>query len=196
MKKYTYIDDKLVDDNGFAVMMGWERPIMQKVAEILCEDKGDVLNIGFGMGIVDTYIQELKPKSHTIIECHPDVINKMIEEGWPSKSTCIFSTWQEQTGKLGLYDSIYMDTWADMRKPDLIYDFVNTHLKKGGIFSIWYNETEFNYVSKKFGDNYNIEFVEISNDDLIPQQQHQNGKHYIEPNNETILIPIIRKEFE
>jgi hypothetical protein len=193
MVNYNFINDNLIDTKGNAVMMGWERPIMKKVSEILCESKGDVLNIGFGMGIVDSYIQELKPKSHTIIENHPDVISKIKEDGWEIKANCIFSTWQEQTGKIGFYDSIYMDTWADSRKPDLVYDFVKKHLKIGGIFSIWYNENEFNYVSKKFGENYSIELITMENDNIIPQQQHQNGKHYINPNLETIMIPIIKR---
>lgn len=34
---------------------------------------GDVLNVGFGLGIIDTAIQSHRPRSHTIIEAHPDV---------------------------------------------------------------------------------------------------------------------------
>ena len=80
MKKYFYKDDNLYDEDGKSVMMGWERPVMKKVSDLICFNKGDILNIGFGMGIVDTYIQEHNPSSHTIIERHPDVIDKMKEQ--------------------------------------------------------------------------------------------------------------------
>jgi type IV protein arginine methyltransferase len=50
---------------------------MKRHAEIICPTKGlHVLNVGFGMGIIDSYIQERhEPASHTIIEAHPDVVN-------------------------------------------------------------------------------------------------------------------------
>jgi protein arginine N-methyltransferase 2 len=113
--KYTYKDDKLVNEQGQSVMMGWERPLMKRISELLNFNGGDVLNIGFGMGIVDGYINELSPKSHTIIECHPDVIEYIKETEWESKTTFLFSRWQDQIGKMGMFDSIYLDTWADNR---------------------------------------------------------------------------------
>ena len=50
------------------VMMRWETPIMHKIAE-LCVNEGDnVLECGFGMGILSDAIQARKPASHTICE--------------------------------------------------------------------------------------------------------------------------------
>jgi hypothetical protein len=37
----------------------------------ICASGGDVLNIGFGLGLVDEEIQKHKPRSHTIVEAHP-----------------------------------------------------------------------------------------------------------------------------
>ena len=48
--------------------MQWEAPLMAAHAEVICRGSGDVLNVGFGMGIIDTYIQGYAPRSHTIIE--------------------------------------------------------------------------------------------------------------------------------
>jgi hypothetical protein len=42
---------------GEAVMMGWEGPLMVQHAAIICANGGDVLNIGFGLGLVDDAIQ-------------------------------------------------------------------------------------------------------------------------------------------
>lgn len=39
-------------------MMDWETPLMERHAAIICASKGDVLNVGFGMGIVDAFIQQ------------------------------------------------------------------------------------------------------------------------------------------
>jgi len=38
-------------------MMGWEKPLMEKHAEVLCPKEGlDVLNVGFGLGLIDTEV--------------------------------------------------------------------------------------------------------------------------------------------
>ena len=85
--------DLTFDENGiywvnpdnnetYQVMMGWETPIMQKMAELCVSEGDDVLEIGFGMGILSDAIQARNPKSHTIIECHKDIIPKLKE--WAS----------------------------------------------------------------------------------------------------------------
>ena len=58
----TFGDDKImiVADEFFdasEVMMSWEAPIMERSAEYICQSKGDILEIGFGMGICADYIQ-------------------------------------------------------------------------------------------------------------------------------------------
>jgi protein arginine N-methyltransferase 2 len=77
----------LLDDNGAPVMMKWESEIMRQTAEVLLPTpgKGRILNIGFGMGIVDGYFQERRPESHVIVEAHPAVIKRMNDEQWDKK---------------------------------------------------------------------------------------------------------------
>ena len=68
-----YSDDRLLDSENNAVMMGWETPIMEKSAALMCPCEGrDVINIGFGLGIIDTFLQKYHPRTHTIVEAHPD----------------------------------------------------------------------------------------------------------------------------
>ncbi len=43
---------------------------MKAMARIATESQGDVLEVGFGMGISASYIQERHARSHTIIECN------------------------------------------------------------------------------------------------------------------------------
>lgn len=79
----TYTDDgNLVDEYGRFVMMEWEREWMKESANIICENGGDILNIGFGLGIIDSYIQTHNPTSHWIIESHPIVYDKIKSDGW------------------------------------------------------------------------------------------------------------------
>jgi len=85
--EYNDVVGALLDDQGAPVMMKWETDIMQKSAEVLIptEGKGRVLNVGFGMGIIDGFLQERRPESHVIIEAHPAVIKRMNELGWDKK---------------------------------------------------------------------------------------------------------------
>jgi len=137
--KLTYNKDNtlLIDEDNDAVMMEWERPIMKCHAQILLENciptkndpyksRGRVLNIGFGLGIIDTIIQEeYKPDVHYIIEAHNDVYKKMLDDGWDKKPGVVicFGRWQDILPKLrseqyqqniGLeFDGIFFDTYAE-----------------------------------------------------------------------------------
>ena len=110
----TFEDTKIVEDStGMEVMMSWEAPIMEKSAEYICQSKGDVLEIGFGMGICADYIQAQGVNSHTIIEIHPQILEKL--NTWASgKSnvTVIEGEWSI-VGGLGTYDGIFLDTFKD-----------------------------------------------------------------------------------
>ena len=58
------------------VMMDWEDPLMSASAAYVCQDGGDILEIGFGMGISAGYMHSHSINSHTIIENHPQIIPK------------------------------------------------------------------------------------------------------------------------
>ena len=129
----TYNNDQtaLLDADKDAVMMEWERPIMKAHAQILLEDVSPpketinrprrVLNVGFGMGIIDGILQdEWNPTQHTIIEAHPDVYAKMCNDGWNTKSNVriCFGRWQDilpvlrKEGNVE-FDGIFFDTYAE-----------------------------------------------------------------------------------
>ena len=42
-------------------MMSWETELMKEHARLICHNKGSVLNVGHGMGIVDRAIQVIGP---------------------------------------------------------------------------------------------------------------------------------------
>ena len=51
------VEGLLLDDKEDAVMMSWETKLMEEHARLICHNKGSVLNVGHGMGIVDGKIQ-------------------------------------------------------------------------------------------------------------------------------------------
>jgi len=104
-----YGKEILLQDDEHQVMMEWEKPYMEACIDKL-QPKGDVLEIGFGMGYSATQIQKYKPKSHTIIEMDPMVIEKA--KKWAEdydNITIVQGTWQKELSKLGTFDEIFFD---------------------------------------------------------------------------------------
>ncbi|KZT11035.1 S-adenosyl-L-methionine-dependent methyltransferase [Laetiporus sulphureus 93-53] len=119
---------KVSDDEDVGVMMGWERPIMQETVHKLCDDHEKladglkILNVGFGLGIIDSLFQELPtpPALHVIIEPHPDVLQHMQKLGWFDKKgvVVIEGKWQdfmesEELLGVGGFDVVYTDTFSE-----------------------------------------------------------------------------------
>ncbi|KIW24473.1 uncharacterized protein PV07_10184 [Cladophialophora immunda] len=115
-------DNSLLDEQQNGVMMAWESEIMLQSANALLSEPGlKILNIGFGMGIIDTHIQNHanKPASHHIVEAHPDVLSSMERNGWMDKLNVVVhrGKWQHILPQLiaenETFDAIYFDTFAE-----------------------------------------------------------------------------------
>jgi diaminopimelate decarboxylase len=65
---------------GHPVMEDWERGYMHRLAEIATSRGGTVLELGYGMGISANAIQARPVESHLVVECHPDVIARAIDD--------------------------------------------------------------------------------------------------------------------
>ena len=100
----TFEDTKIITQDNMEVMMSWEAPIMEKSAEYICQSKGDGLEIGFGMGICSDYIQAQGVNSHTIVEIHPQIIEKLkVWANNKSNFTILEGDWYDVSG-LETYD--------------------------------------------------------------------------------------------
>jgi len=146
----TFESDKITFQNTLSndkfspgtmeVMMDWEQPIMEKMAELAVSAGDHVLECGFGMGILSDAIQARNPASHTICENHPDIIPKM--RIWAEgKSNIILheDRWFTLLGTSGRYDAILMDTYADDDlHPRLVY-FCRNKAAKTGCKITWWN---------------------------------------------------------
>lgn len=96
------------------VMMDWEDEIMSASAAYVCQNGGDILEIGFGMGISANYIQSHSITSHTICENHSQIIPLALEwaEDKPNV-TIITSSWYDVLNELGTFDGIFYDAFGD-----------------------------------------------------------------------------------
>ncbi|CCF56109.1 hypothetical protein KAFR_0A06740 [Kazachstania africana CBS 2517] len=149
--KLEYKEDSLITkENKDGVMMDWEDEIMKLAANTIFPDLSNttdsiVLNIGFGMGIIDSYIEEKKPKMHYICEAHPDVLQKMKEDGWYEKPNVVIleGKWQDTLNALldegeVFFDGIYYDTFSEHYEHMLeLYDVIVGLIKSDGVFSFF-----------------------------------------------------------
>ncbi|KAK1636872.1 arginine N-methyltransferase 2 [Colletotrichum phormii] len=149
----TYSSGKLVDEAGNGVMMAWETEIMRKSVDALIpppttEDSSDasstsgkrILNIGFGMGIIDSMFRSTSPARHHIIEAHPTVLAEVDNTTTTTNSDSIPSTfgaaWEASSPQEGAY-KIHRGKWQDV-VPQL--------LEAGEVYDAIYFDT--------FGEDY------------------------------------------
>ncbi|EXF82677.1 arginine N-methyltransferase 2 [Colletotrichum fioriniae PJ7] len=153
----TYSSGKLVDEAGNGVMMAWETEIMRKSVDALIppppsstEDSSEadasatsgkrILNIGFGMGIIDNMFRSTSPARHHIIEAHPEVLAEIDNTTNPDRPTSIPSTfgasWDSSAPQEGAY-KIHRGRWQDI-VPQL--------LEAGEVYDAIYFDT--------FGEDY------------------------------------------
>jgi len=154
--KAEFDDSQLVIE-GQQVMQDWEHPLMKAMAEIVTETHGDVLEVGFGMGISSTFIQEFGAKSHTIIECNEEVVesfNKWKEQYPENDIRLVYGQWQDVTDQLESYDGVFFDTYPlseeefieyaikDITFAEHFFSTAAEHLREGGIFTYYTNEID------------------------------------------------------
>jgi protein arginine N-methyltransferase 2 len=160
------------------VMMDWEDSIMQTSANYVCQNGGDILEIGFGMGISANYIQANSINSHTIVEIHPDILNKAYEwaEGKDNVNV-VAGDWYSSLSVLGTYDGIFYDAFGDT---NLIHlkDTLDGLTKSGCKVTWWNNLSEENNSLGISGVTY--EKIQIT----PPSNTYFNHEYYYLPKKE------------
>ena len=178
----TFDSDKIYytsNDIQYEVMMDWEDSLMSASAAYVCQNGGDILEIGFGMGISAGYIQSHSINSHTIIENHPQVIEKL--KIWAQDKpnvNIVEGDWYDVKNQLSTYDGVFYDTFGDS---DMRYfsSSLSSLVKPGGVVTWWNsNSSETNY--------YNIPGVEYDQINVTPPKN-------IYFNNSTYYLP--KKQF-
>ena len=178
----TFHSDKITTkmeefgDDDVIIMMDWEHPIMSASAAYVTEGGGDILEIGFGMGISANYIQSHSISSHTIIEPHPQMVEKAVEwSNGKSNVTIISQSWADVTGSLGTYDGIFYDTSFD-NKHNLFSSSLSELTKTGTKLSV------FNSFSSETND-HNIEMnykqINVSTPNSASQYFNNDNVYYM-----------------
>jgi hypothetical protein len=108
-------NEQLLDADGQQVMMEWERPYMERCVDALrIDSESNVLEIGFGCAYSADQIQLKQPRSHTIVECSPVVLERL--HAWASTRPnvkIVEGTWQERLPDLGIFDCIFFDDFGE-----------------------------------------------------------------------------------
>jgi len=97
------------------VMVQYERPMMEAVADVICRGRGNVLNVGFGCGLVDEAIQIRGVERHVIVEAHAQIIEWMHEGGWHERPgvEIVHSPWEDVRWDdyRQSFDGVFFDTY-------------------------------------------------------------------------------------
>jgi spermidine synthase len=134
---------------GWQVMQSWELPLMRVMAEAVTEAEGDVLEVGFGMGICANEIARRGCRSYAVIEAHPEVAISAREWGEQQSFpvTVHEGLWQEVLPSLEeRYDGIVFDTFplASEERSRNHFPFIPlapSLLNPGGVLTLYSDET-------------------------------------------------------
>lgn len=139
------------------IMEDWQLPLMQALVDIVTEERGDILEIGFGRGVSAEMIQAKDVRSHTVIECNDHIVGRY--EAWRSRYPerdirLAHGKWQDVLGALGQFDGILFHTYplnqAEVLEQigdsttfaDHFFPYAAEHLCDGGVFTYMSNEMD------------------------------------------------------
>ncbi len=152
----TYVDGQLLIEDQ-QVMQDWEIPLMRRMAEVVTASHGDVLEIGFGLGLSAGFIEDCGVRSHTIVELNDRVAE--VARDWAATRPdadieVVSGHWQEQVPRLGLYDGVFWDAFPtseqefdefvlrDSTVAEAFFPAAASRLRPGGVFTYYTNERD------------------------------------------------------
>ncbi|MEV8594305.1 class I SAM-dependent methyltransferase [Streptomyces sp. NPDC052012] len=95
------------------------RELMAELSRLAAASHGHVLEVGFGMGISASMLQDEGIASHTIVEANPEVARaaRAWADGRRTRTRVVEGRWQDVIDSLGTFDGILFDTYpADERE--------------------------------------------------------------------------------
>jgi guanidinoacetate N-methyltransferase len=146
-------DAHSLEIDGHRVMEDWELDYMKRLSAVATGNGGAVLEVGYGLGLSSRAIQAERIRSHTIIECHPDVLARCLTDNrvaFEQGTIHLYSGfWHDTTPSLasGQFDGILFDTYpieARERIGPHMWFFKEAFrlLKRGGVLTYYSNEAE------------------------------------------------------
>ena len=165
-------------DNDMMIMHSWEDELMRLKAKFVCENGGDILELGFGMGISANYIQSQSINSHTICEVHPQVIMKLNK--WKKAKTNVITLegdWYDNISKMGKYDGILFDTHDDVHYSNFFTELVDLIAKPNCRITWWNNLYKEDKRRFKIKQESSFDVIEVN----PPKNTYFNNKQYFMP---------------
>tara|TARA_R110002051_G_scaffold90710_1_gene159736 strand:+ start:374 stop:970 length:597 start_codon:yes stop_codon:yes gene_type:complete len=104
----------------------------------VCQNGGDILEIGFGAGVTANMIQTYNVKTHTIIERDDYFFNKL--SNWAKNKPnviVIHGDWVKDIPTDKKYDGIFIDLWnsdEDYGRKRTLCEELDNHIKPGTVF--------------------------------------------------------------
>lgn len=134
---------------NWQVMRRWETPLMKVLAREASVHHGDILEVGFGMGISADAILAHGCRSYTAIEAHPKVADlaRRWAEHQATHVRIIEGYWQDVVPNLvARYDGILFDTYPMSRRErhKNHFPFIPVApqlLREGGFLTLYSDET-------------------------------------------------------
>lgn len=165
-------------DDGNMIMHSWEDELMRLKSEFVCENGGDILELGFGMGISASYIQSQNINSHTICEIHPQVIVELNK--WKKDKDNVITLegdWYDNVVNMGRYDGILFDTHDDIHYMEFFTEVVSKIAKPNCRITWWNNLPKEDNKRLKVKENSKFEMIEVN----PPENTYFNHKEYYMP---------------
>ena len=161
-KKVIITNDTIyLEDNTRSIVMHkGSKSLTEIYSHIVCQNRGDVLDVGFGMGFSANKMSELAD-TYTCIEVNPQIYETAREWAKDKPNVeIIFGDWIDIIPTLTKkFDGIFMDTHDDNNYREF-EEYAKLVSKDGCILSIWNyfsirNRSELNeYVCKLNGLNF------------------------------------------
>lgn len=142
--------------DGQQVMQGWQEPLMRALARTAASRHGDVLEIGFGLGIAAGHVQAAGVRSHVVVEANDAVAESA--RAWArarsAKVRVVHARWEDVIDELGTFDGILFDTYpmsedeflrnvvGDVTFAAQFFPHAAAHLRTGGVFTYYSNEID------------------------------------------------------
>jgi guanidinoacetate N-methyltransferase len=183
------------------VMEDWELGYMHALAQIACSNGGSVLEIGYGMGLSAGAIQSHGIETHYVVECHPDVIARCLNDRRQAigegRLHVVSGFWQDVTPRFatGSFDGILFDTYplhaAELHANHFVF-FKEAHrlLKPGGVFTYYSDEAttwSADHLAKLKSAGFVEDNIHYEVCDVNPPETCEYWRH------KTILAPIVKK---
>lgn len=156
--------------NDIIIMHDCEHPIMEEHAKIATENGGDILEVGFGMGISAGYIQSSSIDSHTIIENHPIIADRAREWAVDKPNVKIIEgNWQNvyENGELDKYDGIFLDP-NDIQGSEKMFIKPKYKITKPGCILTFFNSVNKTDIRLGYKINENPEVLKIPGTKFYP----------------------------